>query len=172
MLVGGWTMKHRTNGAPHVRVDRRSVLLGAAAIGAAASWGCTRAEVRNEKTLAGFSQAGLDRMHALMAAHVERGNLPGLVTLVSRGNEVHADAIGTMDFGGAAPMQRDTLFRITSMTKPVSGVAAMMLVEDGKLNLDEPVDRLLPELANRKVLKRLDGPIDDTVPANRPILVS
>ncbi|OJT24659.1 serine hydrolase [Archangium sp. Cb G35] len=107
-----------------------------------------------------------------MAAHVERGDLPGAVTLVSRGDEVHVDAIGTTAFGGTAPMRRDTLFRIASMSKPIAGVATMMLVEEGKLRLDEPVDRLLPELANRKVLKRLDGPLDDTVPANRPILVS
>jgi CubicO group peptidase (beta-lactamase class C family) len=111
-------------------------------------------------------------MHSAMAAHVERGDLPGAVTLLSRGGEVRADAVGTMAFGSSAPMRRETIFRIASMTKPVAGVAAMMLVEEGKLRLDEPVDRLLPELANRRVLKRLDGPVDDTVPANRPILVS
>jgi CubicO group peptidase (beta-lactamase class C family) len=120
----------------------------------------------------GFSKTGLDRMHAVMAAHVERGDLPGVVTLLSRGDEVHVDALGQMSFGGAAPMRRDTVFRIASLTKPISGVAAMLLVEDGKLRLDEPVDRLLPELAHRRVLKRLDGPVDDTVPATRPILVS
>ena len=69
------------------------------------------------------------------------------------------------------PMRRDTIFRIASMTKPITAVAAMILVEECKLRLDEPVDRLLPELADRKVLKRLDGPLDDTVPANRPITV-
>lgn len=86
------------------------------------------------------------------AAQVERGNLPGVVTLLSRGGEVHADAIGVRALGGTAPMRRDTLFRIASLTKPVSGAAAMMLVEEGKLRLDEPVERLLPELANRRVL--------------------
>jgi CubicO group peptidase (beta-lactamase class C family) len=111
-------------------------------------------------------------MHVTMAAHVERGDLPGVVTLLSRGNEVHAEALGSLAFGGAAPMQRNTLFRIASMTKPLAGAATMMLVEEGKLRLDEPVDRLLPELANRRVLKRLDGPVDDTVPTHRPILVS
>jgi CubicO group peptidase (beta-lactamase class C family) len=65
----------------------------------------------------------------------------------------------------------DTIFRIASLTKPILATATMMLVEDGRLALDEPVDRLLPELANRKVLKRIDGPLDDTVPANRPITV-
>src|SRR5437867_4189905 len=58
-----------------------------------------------------------------------------------------------------------------SMTKPITAAATMILVEECELRLDEPVDRLLPELANRKVLKRLDGPLDDTVPANRPITV-
>lgn len=127
---------------------------------------------RNVGAQAGLSKQGLDRMHTAMSAHVERGYAPGLVTLLSRGGEVHAEALGHMAFGGTAPMRRDTLFRIASMTKPISGVATMILVEEGKLRLDEPVDRLLPELANRRVLKQLDGPVDDTVPALRPILVS
>ena len=97
--------------------------------------------------------------------------VPGLVTLVSRRGEVHVDAIGTKALGGSDPMRRDTIFRISSMTKPITAVAAMILVEECKLRLDEPVDRLLPELADRRVLKRLDGPLDDTVPANRPITV-
>ena len=66
-------------------------------------------------------------------------------------------------------MQRDTLFRIASMTKPITAVATMILIEEGKLRLDDPVDRFLPELANRRVLARIDAPIDDTVPAQRPI---
>ncbi|WNG47867.1 beta-lactamase family protein [Archangium minus] len=165
-------MQHHENDAAHARVGRRSVLMGAAALGASVVWGCTRSGKRDAVAEDGFSQEGLDRMRSIMAAHVERGELPGLVTLLSRGDEVHADAYGLLTFGGAAPMQRDTLFRIASLTKPVAGAATMMLVEDGKLRLDEPVDRLLPELANRKVLKRLDGPVDDTIPAHRPILVS
>jgi CubicO group peptidase (beta-lactamase class C family) len=68
-------------------------------------------------------------------------------------------------------MRRETIFRITSMTKPVLASAAMMLVDDGALALGDPVDKWLPELAERKVLKRIDGPLDDTVPANRPITV-
>ena len=66
-------------------------------------------------------------------------------------------------------MLRDTIFRIASMTKPVAAVAAMMLVEDCKLRMDEPIDRLIPELANRRVLKQLHGPLYETVPAKRPI---
>jgi CubicO group peptidase (beta-lactamase class C family) len=68
-------------------------------------------------------------------------------------------------------MQRDTLFRIASITKPVVAAAALTLIDEGRLRLDEPIDRLLPELANRRVLRRIDGPLDDTVPAKRPIWV-
>jgi CubicO group peptidase (beta-lactamase class C family) len=110
-------------------------------------------------------------MHAVMAGHVERGALPGLVTLIGRRGEVHVDAIGTKALGGSEPIQRDTIFRITSMTKPITAVATMILVEECTLRLDEPVDRLLPELADRRVLTRLDGPLDETVPAHRPITV-
>jgi CubicO group peptidase (beta-lactamase class C family) len=119
----------------------------------------------------GFSRARLGRMHGVMAGHVERGDVPGLVTLVSRRGETHVDAIGMKAIGGGDPMRRDTIFRITSMTKPITAAATMILVEECKLRLDEPVDRLLPELADRKVLKRLGGPLGDTVPANRPITV-
>jgi CubicO group peptidase (beta-lactamase class C family) len=115
------------------------------------------------------SQAGLGRLHDAMAARVAKSELPGMVTLVAHGEDVHVDAIGVMAFGGSEPMRRDTIFRITSMTKPILALATMMLVEEGTLALDEPVDRVLPELADRKVLKRIDGPIDDTVPAHRAI---
>jgi CubicO group peptidase (beta-lactamase class C family) len=118
-----------------------------------------------------FLKAALDQMHDLMAGYVERGEVPGMVTLVSRHGELHVDVIGTMKMGSPDPLQRDTIFRITSMTKPITAAATMLLVDEGKLQLDEPVDRLLPELANRRVLKRLDGPLDDTVPAKRAITV-
>jgi CubicO group peptidase (beta-lactamase class C family) len=118
-----------------------------------------------------LSRAGLDRLHDAMAARIAKGELPGLVTLLARGGEVHVDAIGTMALGGAEPMRRDAIFRIASMTKPIIAAATMMLVEDGTLAVDEPVDRLLPELAGRRVLQRVDGPLDDTVPAARPITV-
>ena len=120
---------------------------------------------------AGLSKARLARMHDVMAGYVERGDVPGLVTLVSRRGEVHIDVIGTQAFGESPPMRRDTIFRISSMTKPITAAATMILVEECKLRLDEPVYRWLPELAERQVLKRLDGPLDDTVPAKRPITV-
>ena len=110
-------------------------------------------------------------MHAVMAGYVERGEVPGVVTLLSRRGELHVDAIGTLAVGGSDPVRRDTIFRISSMTKPITAVATLILVEECMLRLDEPVDRLLPELAGRRVLKRLDGLLDDTLPAHRPITV-
>jgi CubicO group peptidase (beta-lactamase class C family) len=112
-----------------------------------------------------------NEMRDILNGHVDRGELPGLVSLVSRRGEVHVDVIGTKSAGASDPMRRDTLFRISSMSKPVAAAAAMILVDEGKLKLDEPVDRLLPELANRRVLRRVDGPLDDTVPAERAITV-
>ncbi len=119
----------------------------------------------------GWSAARLGRMHDVLAGHVERGLVPGVVTLLARRGEVHVDAIGTKALGGREPMRRDTIFRITSMTKPITAAATMILVEECRLRLDDPVDRLLPELAGRRVLRRLDAPLDDTVPAHRPITV-
>jgi CubicO group peptidase (beta-lactamase class C family) len=117
----------------------------------------------------GLSRARLERMHNVMAGHVDRGVVPGVVTLLSRRGEVQVDAIGTKAFGGSEPMRRDTIFRVASVTKPIVAVAAMILVEECALRLDEPVDQWLPELADRRVLRAIDSPLDDTVPANRPI---
>jgi CubicO group peptidase (beta-lactamase class C family) len=118
----------------------------------------------------GLSSARLGRMHDVLVGYVERGEMPGLVTLVSRRGETHVDVIGAKAVGGE-PMQRDTIFRIASMSKPITAAATMILVEECKLRLNEAVDELLPELANRKVLKGIDSQIDDTVPADRSITV-
>jgi CubicO group peptidase (beta-lactamase class C family) len=116
-----------------------------------------------------LSKERLGRMHDIMASYVERGDVPGLVTLVSRRGEVHVDAIGRKAVGASDSIRRDTIFRISSMTKPITAAAAMILVEECTLRLDEPVDPWLPELADRKVLRAIDSPLDDTVPAHRPI---
>lgn len=118
-----------------------------------------------------FSGNRLEALHERLKAHVDRGDRPGLVTLLARGRETHVDAIGTVAFGSDRPMQRDTIFRIASITKPVVAAATLTLIQEGRLQLDEPIDRLIPELANRRVLRRLDGPLDDTIPAKRPIWV-
>src|SRR5215208_5479053 len=116
-----------------------------------------------------FSEARLGRMRDVMAGHVGRGVVPGVVTLLSRRGEVQVHAIGTKAFGGSDPMRRDTIFRVASVTKPIVAAAAMILVEECALRLDEPVDRWLPELADRQVLRTIESPLDDTVPANHPI---
>ncbi|GAA4213055.1 serine hydrolase domain-containing protein [Microbispora amethystogenes] len=119
----------------------------------------------------GFSATGLRRLREVLARHVESGKIPGLVALVSRGDETHVEAIGTMRHDGGAPMRRDTIFRMASTSKPVTIAAAMVLLDECRLRLDDPVDPWLPELADRRVLRRFDGPLDDTVPARRPITV-
>jgi CubicO group peptidase (beta-lactamase class C family) len=117
----------------------------------------------------GLSEARLARMQDVMAGHVDRGVVPGVVTLLSRRGEVQVDAIGTKAFGDSDLMRRDTIFRVASVTKPIVAAAAMILVEECTLRLDEPVDQWLPELADRRVLRAIDSPLDDTLPANRPI---
>jgi CubicO group peptidase (beta-lactamase class C family) len=106
-----------------------------------------------------------------MAARVERGEFPGMVTLVARDDYVHVDTIGTTAFGGDVPMRRDTIFRIASLTKPVLAAVTMLLVEDDVIDLEEPIHRVLPELAGQRVLARIDGPLDETAPTRRPVTV-
>lgn len=118
-----------------------------------------------------LSAGGRQQLHDAMAARVAVGELPGLITVLARGDEVYFDALGTYAFGSDVPMRRDTLFRVGSFTKPLLATVTMMLVEDGTIDLAEPVDRLLPELADRRVLARIDGPLDETVPAHRPITI-
>ena len=112
---------------------------------------------------------GLEHLHAAMAARVDRRQLPGILLLVAHGEDVFVDAIGSTSFEDGEPIRRETLFRIASMTKPIIAAVTLMLVEDGVLELDAPVDRWLPELANPRVLRRPDAALDDTVAAHRPI---
>ncbi len=116
-----------------------------------------------------LNQAGVADLHKAMMGYVERGAIPGIVTLIGRGDEIHVDAIGSKTVDGKDVMRRDTIFRIASLTKPITAAAAMMLVDDGKLRLDDAVERWLPELAKRKVLRRIAAPLDDTVPGRRAI---
>ena len=94
--------------------------------------------------------------------------MPGAVALVERRGEVRVETVGTLAIGDSAPVQRDSIFRIASITKPITAVAALMLVEECRLRLDEPVDRLLPELAGRRVLRRIDAPLHETLPLGGP----
>ena len=109
-------------------------------------------------------------LHDALAHHVTSGGVPGLVAVVAQRGAAEVAVIGAMATDGP-PLPRDALFRISSMSKPVTAVAAMIAIEDGVLAPDAPIERWLPELASRRVLRRLDGPLDDTVPARRPITV-
>src|SRR5215472_8807229 len=109
-----------------------------------------------------------DKLADIAGAAVARGDAPGVVAAVSLGDETYVTAAGAMAAGGP-PMRPGTLFRIASITKPVTAAVVLSLVEDGLLGLDEPVDRLLPELADRRVLRRPDGPLTDTIRAERAV---
>ncbi len=109
-----------------------------------------------------------DKLDDIIETAVARGDAPGVVAAVGRGDEAYLTAAGVMAVGGP-PMQPDTLFRIASVTKPVTAAVVLSLVEAGAIGLDEPVDRLLPELADRRVLRHPDGPLTDTVAAERAV---
>jgi CubicO group peptidase (beta-lactamase class C family) len=115
-------------------------------------------------------QRGIQMLGEIIEAAVAQGQAPGVVAAVAQGDATYIKAAGSMAVGGA-PMREDTLFRISSMTKPVTATVILGLIEDGVLGLDEPVDGHLPELAGRRVLRRPDGPLDDTVPAERAVTV-
>ena len=109
-----------------------------------------------------------ERLQEIVETAVARGDAPGVVAAVGRGGEGYVAAAGVMAVGGP-PMRPDTLFRIASITKPVTAAVVLSLAEDGLLGLEEPVDRLLPELADRRVLRRPDGPLTDTIEAERAV---
>ena len=144
-------------------MERRKFLIGSGAALAAGlvPWG----------SRARSASASFTSLHDLMAQQVAEKKIPGAVWLVAHGDEVIVDTVGVTAVDGTQPMKRDTIFRIASMTKPVTAVAVMMLVEDGKLSLDAPAERWLPELANRKVLRRIDAPLEDVEPAQRAIAI-
>jgi CubicO group peptidase (beta-lactamase class C family) len=118
-----------------------------------------------------FAKSRLERVHETMRRYVERERVPGVVWAVARHGELHVDAIGKMAFDQDTPMRRDALFRLASTTKPITAVAAMILLEECRIRLDDPVDEWLPELSNRRVLRAIGGPLNETVPANRSITV-
>jgi CubicO group peptidase (beta-lactamase class C family) len=130
-----------------------------------------RPEERPEVVDRGFDEKKVRQLRSRLNRYVEPAFAPGVVGVVAHGSNVEPIVLGKMAFGAGGDMRRDTIFRIASMTKPITAAAVMMLVEEGKLRLDEPVDRLLPELANRRVLRQLDATVGDSVPAQRAITV-
>jgi CubicO group peptidase (beta-lactamase class C family) len=119
----------------------------------------------------GMAKDRFDRIEDTLAAHVAAGRLPGAVFLVRRRADVHVGTVGTLAIGGTEPMRRDTIFQLASLTKVATAVAALILVEECRIRLDEPIDRLVPELAAPKVIRDRDSELDDTVPAHRAITV-
>jgi CubicO group peptidase (beta-lactamase class C family) len=120
-------------------------------------------------TLTTFSPSGIDQLRGTMNGYIERGDIAGVVVLLSHRGETWIESLGARDLESGVPMSPDTIFRIASMTKAVLATATMQLVEEGQLDLDVPVDQWLPELANRQVVRDINGPLDETVPAVRPI---
>jgi CubicO group peptidase (beta-lactamase class C family) len=120
--------------------------------------------------MSGLSAGGVERFAEVAASHVGADRVPGLVALVASGDDVHVEALGSLSIGGS-PVRRDSLFRIASTTKPITGAVTMALVDEGLLSLDESVSRLLPELGSPRVLAQMDGLLDHTVAVARDITV-
>jgi CubicO group peptidase (beta-lactamase class C family) len=123
-------------------------------------------------TSGGFSSKRLARLRGVLQRQVDSGFVPGIVVALARHGDVHVEATGNLAFDGPGsdtPMAPDTICRLASTTKPIVAVCAMTLVEDCTLRLDDPIDDLLPEMANMTVLADPEGPLGDTVAANRPI---
>src|SRR5215469_3161114 len=111
----------------------------------------------------------MSNLRDVLQTYVSDGSVPGAVGLVARGGQVEVAAAGTAEVAGTRPMARDSIFRIASITKPIIAAAAMMLAEDGRMGLDDPVGRWLPELASPVVVRTPASAVDDVVPAVRPI---
>ncbi|WP_328393887.1 beta-lactamase family protein [Streptomyces sp. NBC_00390] len=114
----------------------------------------------------------MTNLHDTLDQHVTSGSVPGAVGLVARGDRIEVQPVGFVDVDGTSPMTRDSIFRIASVTKPMVAAAVMMLIEDGRIAPDDPVGQWLPELASPNVVRAPFAPIDDVVPATRPITVS
>ncbi|MEV0039252.1 serine hydrolase domain-containing protein [Streptomyces sp. NPDC050804] len=114
----------------------------------------------------------MSELRDVLDKHISNGPVPGAVALVARGDRVEVQEAGSVDIKGTAPMARDTIFRIASITKPVIAAAVMMLIEDGRIALDDPVAPWLPELAEPYVVRTPGSPVDDVVRAGRRITVA
>ena len=113
----------------------------------------------------------MSALYDTLRRHVDDGSVPGAVALVARGDDVEVVTLGCVDADGSAPMARDSIFRIASISKPVTAAAVLMLVEEGRIGLDSPVEEWLPELAKPDVVRTPGSPVGDVVPVARPITV-
>jgi CubicO group peptidase (beta-lactamase class C family) len=113
----------------------------------------------------------MSHLRELLKAYVDDGTAPGAVALVSSDGRLEVEAVGSADADETTPMARDSIFRVASITKPITAAAAMLLVDEGRIALEDPIDEWLPELAAPSVVRSPDAPIDDVVPAERSITV-
>ena len=135
-----------------MRASQLPALFLAAVLVSTTAWAASHELPTAKPDSVGMSAERLSRLNALMKEWVDQGRLAGTVTMVSRhGKVVEFDANGKRDIAANAPMQKDSIFRIYSMSKPITGVAMMMLFEEGKWQLNDPVSKYIPEFANLKV---------------------
>ena len=121
---------------------------------------------------AGLSAQALQRLHAPANAAVETGDVPGVIALAWKSGQIlDLHAVGVADVSSRRPMERSTIFPIASMSKPVTVTAALRLMEQGRLRLEDPITDWAPEFADMRVLTRSDGPLDETYPAPRAITI-
>src|ERR1700751_5382931 len=100
----------------------------------------------------GLSSSRLQRMSDVFQREIDKGTMPGATIMVARGGQIGwCDALGKQEPAAGAPMTRDTIFRIFSMTKPIVSIGVMMLLEEGRFLLDDPIAKFIPEFANQKV---------------------
>ena len=125
-----------------------------------------------EAEQAGMSQERLDRIAPALSKYVATGKIPGLITAVARrGKVVHFETQGFADFENSIPLKKDSLFRIYSMSKPITGVALMILIEEGKVRLSDPVSLYIPEFATTEVLVVNEDNSTSLEKINRPMTI-
>ena len=160
------------------RTDARAVggLVAALAVAAASGWPPPVLAESAAPIAGSFSREGLDRVSDYIRNEIATGKIPGAILLIQQhGKPVYSENFGVRDVATKLPMSADTIFRLYSMSKPITSVAAMMLVEDGKLKLDDPVSKFIPAFAETKVgvEKRGDDGRPTLVqePLRRPITI-
>jgi CubicO group peptidase (beta-lactamase class C family) len=152
----------------HARLTARYVAL-LLLVGSVLAWPIVAASPTARPEDVGFSAEGLQRINELIKRHIDAGTFSGAVTLVARhGRVAHFEAHGLMDIESRKPMQKDAIFRIMSMTKPVVGVSTMMMIEEGKGRLTDPVSKFIPEMKDLKVAVTMLAPSGPPPPTGTP----
>ncbi|HTE40994.1 MAG TPA: serine hydrolase domain-containing protein [Steroidobacteraceae bacterium] len=123
-------------------------------------------------SISGFSHERFASIPPMLQSAIAAGAFPGVVSLIwHKGKIVQCNALGMRDIEQRLPMERQTIFKIASMSKPITSVAALRLIEQGKMKLDDPIEKWVPEFSSMQVLRRADGPLDDTYAAKRSITI-